>query len=303
MTQTQPTLLVTGASGHLGRRVIELLLEAGIQPSAIIATTRTPEKLADFEAQDVHVRHANYDQAETLVEAFKGAERLLLISLDVLDGRLPRQLNAVKAAEAAGVKHVLYTSLTNPDPSTPITLAPDHWGTENALRASGMGWTFLRNNVYADGLVQTLAQAAQLGGLYNAVGDGKIGYVTREDCARAAAAALAADFNGQRVLDITGPAAVTQAELAQIASEISGKTITYVPLTPDVLKQNLSGAGLPQPIVELLASFDEAGALGKLDVVSNTVETLTGRKPTSVAEFLATQREAVLGQVPAPEAG
>jgi NAD(P)H dehydrogenase (quinone) len=300
MSQHQLTLLVTGASGQLGHRVVELLLEANVQPSAIIATTRSPEKLTDFAARGVVVRYADFAKPETLVEAFVGAERLLLISLDVLDGRLPKQLNAVKAAESAGVKHVLYTSLVDPDPSTPVTLAPDHWGTEQALRASSMGWTFLRNNIYADGLVQTLTQAVQLGGLYNAVGDGKIGYVTREDCACAAAAALADNFNGQRVLDISGPEAVTQAELAQIASEISGKSIPYVPLPVEVLKQNLAGVGLPQPIVDLIASFDEAGAQGKLEVVSNTVQALTGRKPMSVADFLATQNDTVLGREPAP---
>jgi NAD(P)H dehydrogenase (quinone) len=299
----QPTLLVTGASGHLGRRVIELLLEKGIAPASIIATTRSPEKLADFAAQGIDVRHADYDQPDTLAEAFKGADRLLLISTDVIDPRrLTQHLNGVKAAEAAGVKHVLYTSLTNPDPSTPVTLAPDHWGTENALRGSSMGWTFLRNNIYADGQVQALAQAIQFGGLYSAVGDGKIAYVTREDCAQAAAAALAAEFDGNRILNITGPAAVSQAELAQIASEFSGKTIPYVALPADVLKQNLTNVGLPPHIVNLIVSFDEAGAQGKLDLVSSDFELLTGRKPTSVAEFLATQRAAVLGQAPAPEA-
>ncbi|MFN8448299.1 MAG: NAD(P)H-binding protein [Anaerolineae bacterium] len=148
--------------------------------------TRTPETLADFSARGVTVRYADFDKPETLASAFADAERLLLTSTsDAIQGmrRFFQQVNAVKAAEDAGVRHVLYISLTNPD-DTPITLAPDHRGTESALGASSMGWTILRNNVYADTLVAGLAQAAQMGALYSAAGDGRTSYVTREDCAR-----------------------------------------------------------------------------------------------------------------------
>src|SRR5436190_8513588 len=128
--QHQPTLLVTGASGQLGRRVVELLLEKGA--SSIIATTRTPEKLADFAARGVVVRPADFDDPDSLARAFAGAERLLMISAQIFDlegTRLRQHLNAVRAAGAAGVKHAIYTSLVNPGSESPILLAPDHAGT------------------------------------------------------------------------------------------------------------------------------------------------------------------------------
>jgi NAD(P)H dehydrogenase (quinone) len=284
---SQPTLLVTGASGHLGRRVVELLLEKGAR--SIIATTRTPEKLADFAARGVVVRPADFDDPDSLASAFAGAERLLLISSEVTGERRRRQhLNAVRAAEAAGVRHILYTSLVNPL-DTPITLAPDHATTEQAIKDSGMGYTVLRNNVYMEGLPAAVERAIASGTLYSAVGAGKISYVAREDCAQAAAAALLADFDGRRILDVTGPEAVAQADLAQIASDLSGKPVQYVPVSVKTSVENLVGAGLPRPVAELIISFDAAGAQGLLEGVSDAVEVLSGKTPISACDFITTQ--------------
>src|SRR5215217_4903439 len=204
------TLLVTGASGHLGQRVIELLLEANA--GHVIAATRTPEKLAHLAARDVEVRKADFGDPSSLAVAFAGVDRLLLISTDALDGTDRRQVqhrNAINAAAQAGVKHVVYTSLTNPEPSSPIAIAPDHYATEQALAASSLDWTVLRNNLYADLFLQSLPHAVATGQLVAASGTGGAGFVTREDCARAAAAALAASSSGRTTLDITGPASVT----------------------------------------------------------------------------------------------
>lgn len=288
------TLLVTGASGHLGRRVLELLLEA--QAGTIIAATRTPEKLADFAARGVIVRHADFEDPASLAEAFKGVNRLLLISTDAVGVpglRIMQHLNAVKAADEAGVSHVVYTSLMNPEPGTPVLLAPDHHATEQALAESRLGWTVLRESLYAENLIGVVAQAEQLGHVFSAAGDGKAAYITREDCARASAAALSAAFEGRRTLDITGPEALSQADVAALASKLTGKEITYVPLPQGVLIDNMLKAGLPQPIAELIASFDAAVAQGLLGTVSNTVEELTGQKPIRAADFLAAQRAAI----------
>ncbi len=284
------TLLITGASGQLGRRVVEILLEKNA--GTIIAATRTPEKLADFAARGVIVRKADFDDPASLATAFAGVDRLLLISTDMVmvpGARIKQHLNAVTAAEDAGVKHIVYTSLVNPGPDSPVTLAPDHHATEAALDATKIGWTVLRENIYAENALGTIQQAIQLGSLYSAAGDGKTAYISREDCAQAAVAALASTFEGRRTLDITGPEALSRDDLAKIASQISGKTITYVPLTVEVLTQNLLGAGLPQVIADLVASFDAGVAKGKFDEVSNSVEELTGRKPVSVADFVAAQ--------------
>lgn len=290
-----PTLLVTGASGHLGQRVLELLLEAKTGP--IIATTRTPEKLAAFAARGVTVRQADFDDVASLRQAFAGADRLLLISTDAVDGtdrRAKQHLNAVRVAAEVGVKHVIYTSLTRPEPGTPITLAPDHYATEQALAASSLDWTVLRNNVYTDGLLQSLPRAVATGQLMAAAGTGGIGYVTREDCARVAAAALAANTTGRTTLDVTGPATVTHAEVAQMAQEITGRPVTYVPVPAEALKAGIVTSGLPGFVADLLVSFDVATAQGILAVSSSTVKDLTGRAPQSVHEFLTQHRAALL---------
>jgi NAD(P)H dehydrogenase (quinone) len=281
----QSTLLVTGASGQLGRRVIELLLENGV--SSIIAATRTPEKLADFAARGVDVRRADFDDPDSLAAAFAGADRLLLISTEIFGEQRQRQhLNAVRAADAAGVKHILYTSLINPVGS-PVTLAPDHAKTEQAIADSRMGYTVLRNNIYMDELPTTLERAIGSGVLSNAVGDGRIAYVTREDCAQAAAGALLAAFDGRRILDVTGPEGVSPADLVRLAAELSGKPVQYVPLSAEAYTEVLVGAGLPGFVADLIVSFDVAAAQGLLDVVTDNVAILSGKRPTSAREFIS----------------
>ncbi len=296
MSENQkPTLLVTGASGQMGQRVLELLLEDNA--GTIIAATRTPEKLADFAKRGVIVRHADFDDADSLAAAFAGVDRLLLISTDVMGipgHRIKQHITAVKAAEAAGVKHVVYTSIVNPGIDSPVAVSPDHRATEEALAASTMGWTALRSNIYAEMLVSTLSRAIGMGKLFSACADGKTAYVTREDCSRAAAAALASSFSGRRTLDITGPQALSQYDLAEIASTVSGQPVTYVPLELEVLIQNMVGAGLPRPVAEAYASFDSGIAQGKFEGVTNAVEDLSEHKPISVADYIAAHRDEVL---------
>lgn len=296
MTQT---LLVTGASGHLGRRVIDLLLKA--EAGHIIATTRSPQKLAKLTKQGVEVRQADFDRPETLTKAFAGADRLLLISTDAVDGtdrRIKQHRNAVNAAEQAGVKHVIYTSLTRPEPGSPILLAPDHHATEQALVASSLDWTVLRNNVYTDLLLMSLPQAIATGQLVAAAGDGGVGYVTREDCARAAAAVLKAATSGRTTLDITGPEVVTYAALAQIAGDITGRPVSYINVPAEEMVQGMVEAGFPQGVAELMVSFQTATAQGDLALATDTVTELTGTAPQSVRDFLAAHKEALVA-VPA----
>jgi NAD(P)H dehydrogenase (quinone) len=288
------TLLVTGAAGSLGRQVVERLLEA--KASRILATTRTPEKLADLAKRGVEVRHADFSKPESLVKAFAGAERLLLVSTGDLfpEGlRLSQHRTAVKAAVDAGVKHVVYTSAPAPHPTPNGSLINDHYWTEQALAASPLGWTILRHHIYTDFLVGTLATALKLGVLSGSAGDGGNAYVTRADCARADAAALAADFSGKRILDITGPAPVTPAELVGIASELTGKLLRYQNLSRAEHEKTLLGVGLPPFLVDALTSFDEAQAQGFHAIRSPVVRALTGQAPTSVQEFLTAQRAAL----------
>jgi NAD(P)H dehydrogenase (quinone) len=297
MTQ-RSRLLVTGASGHLGRRVLELLLASGTPASHLIALTRAPDRLAELAARGVEVRAASFDVASSLGAAFRGAERALIISTDAIDvpgRRIAQHRAAVHAAREAGVLHVVYTSLTNPGPESLVSIAPDHHATEVAIADVFPSHTVLRNNLYTDYLLGSLPHAVRAGRIANSIGDGAVGYVTREDCARAAAAALASDFEGRAVHDITGPAAVTQGELAAIVSELSGRRVTYEALGAEAAQRGLVQAGLPEPIAALLVSFERSGAHGQLAVASSAVSLLTGAPPVSVRDFLARHRAVLLG--------
>jgi len=291
--------LVTGASGHLGQLVISNLLETHkIPPGKIIATTRKPETLAALKARGVDVRAADFDDTANLVKAFKGATRLLLISTDAMDRpghRLEQHRNAIAAAEKAGVEHVLYTSMPKPETSA-VLFAPDHLGTEKALAASGLkGWTVLRNNWYFENLFYALPQAIKSGTLYTAAGEGKIAHLAREDLARAAAAALASDQGGKNTYTLTGAQEFTTGEIAKLVSDAVGKPISVVQVPLEGLVQGMVGAGFPEPVARVFASFDSNTAQGGLSGVTGDYRKLTGNDNTPFASWLAKNTQAFLG--------
>ncbi len=291
---SERTLFVTGASGQLGRRVVELLLEKG--GSKLVAGTRTPEKLTDLAARGVTVRPADFEKAKELEAVLAGADRVLIISSDAIDRpgrRIAQHKAAVAAAASAGVKHAIYTSMPNPETS-PVVFAPDHLGTEQALAASGLSYTILRNCWYTEFLVPGLAAAVASGKLIGATGTGGAPYVTREDCAQAAAAALASSDTSKRTWNITGPELVTYADLAKLASELTGHTVTFESVTPEERTAQLIAAGTPEFIAKLLVSSQLAIAQGKMGTSTTAVKELTGREPMSVREFLSGRRAALM---------
>ena len=290
-----PVLLVTGASGHLGRRVVELLLEK--KAGAVIAGTRDPAKVADLVAKGAEARVVDFDKPETLDAAFAGVDRLLIVSTDALAVRTDQQRRAVEAAAKAGVKHVVYTSSPAPKPWPENPVLNSHYWTEHALAASGMGWTVLRNNIYADMILMALGNALKSGQLFTATGSGGRNYVTREDCAQAAAGALADGFEGTRILEVSGPAPVTQDEIAAWASEIAGKTVTHVPVPAEALRQGMIDAGLPEIYAGVLTGFDVDASEGFHATVTSAVKDLSGREPTAVKDFLTTNAEAIKAMV------
>jgi NAD(P)H dehydrogenase (quinone) len=288
-------LLVTGASGQLGRQVIEALLEAKAGP--IIATTRDPSKLADFAARGVEVRVGDFNDPSTLAAAFAGAGRLLLISTDELatpGRRLAQHRAAIAAAEAAGVQHVVYLSAPAPYPTAESSLIGDHYWTEQALAASPLGWSFLRDHLYTDLLLMSLPHAVQTGQLFSATGRAGRNFVTRADCARTAAAVLASDFAGRQILDVTGPAPLTFDELAALTSEIAGKPVQHISVPAEGLRQGLIGAGLPPFMADALVAFDVDASKGFHAITTSAVKDWTGRDPVSVREFLEAHRAALV---------
>jgi NAD(P)H dehydrogenase (quinone) len=273
---------------------VELLLEKG--QGKIVAGTRKPEKLADLAARGVEVRHADFEDPKSLEAALAGVDRVLIISTDAIDRpgrRIAQHRAAVAAAVSAGVKHAVYTSMPNPETS-PVVFAPDHLGTEQALKASGVSYSILRMCWYTDYLIPTLAPAVASGQLIAATGQGGAPYVTREDCAQAAAAALGSTDASNKTWNITGPDLLTYEELAKLASELTGRPVSYSAVEAAERTAQLTAAGIPEPIAKMLVSGQVAIAQGKMGTPTTAVKELAGREPMSVREFLAANKAALL---------
>ncbi|WP_066519185.1 MULTISPECIES: SDR family oxidoreductase [Sphingobium] len=293
MSDTQRRLLVTGASGHLGHRIVERLLESG--QTNVVAATRSPEKLADLAERGVLTVASDFDRPETLDAAFANVDGLLIVSTDALGvpGQRQRQhLNAVEAAVRAGVRHIVYTSMPNPEPGSLIPFAPDHHATEQAIEQSGIPFTILRVNWYAEAVHLWLPQALKTGTWFSSAGEGCVPYIAREDVARAAAAALSRGVAEGR-LNVTGPAALTTAQIADIVNTVFDASIAVVSVSDEELERGLLDVGLPGPLVELLVAMDANTRAGGVDVVSDAVERLTGTPARGLREFLAEQRTAL----------
>ncbi|MET7455918.1 SDR family oxidoreductase [Streptomyces sp. NPDC005574] len=282
-------LAVSGASGHLGRQVTALLFDQ-VSPADVVLLTRSPDGLADAAARGADVRPADFNDPAGLAVALAGVERLLLISTDAVGQSVAQHRSAIDAAVAAGVKHVIYTSLYRPEKGNPAAAADAHRETEEALRASPLAWTFLRNNLYAENQIQTVAQAVASGRLVTNAGDGAIAYVAREDCAAAAAAVLTSEGHAGVAYDITGPAAVSAADLAALGTTLTGAPVEVVQVDDDALIAGLVAAGLPEPVAPWIASFGVASREGWLDQPSTAVQDLTGRAPVSLRDVLEAHR-------------
>jgi NAD(P)H dehydrogenase (quinone) len=283
------TIAITGAAGHLGRLTAQLVLDR-VPAGEVVLVTRRPDALADVADAGATVRHGDFDQPDSLPAAFAGVDRLLLISADVLGNRVAQHTAAIDAAAQAGVGHALYTSGLNAGSALPLVVSHDHGATEEAIRARGLRWTALRNGLYAESQVAAVARAVASGHLVHNNGDGATAYVSRDDCAAAAAAALTGDGHEDRVYDITGPELVTQAQVAALASEITGRPVEPVAIDDEEATLGLMAVGLPADTAKAIASFGTAIREGVLEVLSTHVEDLTGRPPRSLREVLVAHR-------------
>jgi NAD(P)H dehydrogenase (quinone) len=289
---SSPTFLVTGAGGHLGRRVVELLLEA--RAGKVIAATRDPAKLADLAAKRVETRRADFDDPASLDAAFKGVDRLLIISTDALGvpGKRERQhKTAVAAAARAHVGHVVYTSMPNPEPGSLIPFAPDHYETEQALTKSGLPHTILRVSWYAENLLRSLPSILSTGKWYSSAGDGRVANVARDDVARAAAGALMKTPGGK--FDVTGPEPLTTRQIAAIVAAVFAKPVEVVAVSDEQLLGGMVAAGVPKVFAELGVAFDANTRAGKIDLISDAVLKLTGRPPAPLRDVLAANKSAL----------
>ncbi|MFD6463729.1 NAD(P)H-binding protein, partial [Streptomyces roseolus] len=218
------TVAVTGASGHLGRLVVEALLRAGSTP--VVAIARDPQKLADLAERGADVRQASYDDPAALDRALAGVDRLLLISGNEFGQRVEQHTTVIRAAERAGVELLAYTSIPKAD-DNPLILAQEHTGTEAVLAESTVPHVILRNSWYWENYLGGLAHAVESGVLHGAAGEGRVAAAARADYAEAAAAVLTTEGHAGRIYELGGDERLTYAELAQVISDVAGKPVRY----------------------------------------------------------------------------
>lgn len=276
---------ITGATGQLGRRVVDVLLRT-VPPDQIVAAVRTPGKAHDLAAKGLHVREADYSRPDTLVTAFAGVERVLLISSSEVGGRLPQHKAVIDAAKAAGVSLLAYTSILHCD-STPARLATEHRATEEAIMASGLPAVILRNGWYTENKLLGLPVVLQHGAMVGSAGAGRFSAASREDFAEAAAVALCSDDQAGKVYELAGDKAFTMAEFAAMVSRAAGKPVAYADLPEAEYKAILTGAGLPGELAAILADADAVAAADTLFDDSHDLSRLIGRPTTPFADTIA----------------
>ncbi|MGN6759926.1 MAG: SDR family oxidoreductase [Leifsonia sp.] len=285
------TIVITGATGQLGRLVIESLLERGIPASDLRALGRNADRLAAFAAQGIDTRVIDFAQPETLDAAFSGADALLLVSGSEVGQRLQQHRNAIDAAVRAGVGRVVYTSASKAT-DTDLVVAPEHAETERLLAASGLPVTVLRNNWYTENYLGTLDTAAATGEIVGSAGEGRVASATRADYAEAAAVVLTTPGHEGAVYELSGDTAWTFADLAEVASELLGREVVYRPVSPEEHGSILTDVGLDAGTAGFVVALDGNIRDGALAEATPTLRELIGRPTTPLADGLAQARAA-----------
>lgn len=278
-------IVVTGAGGHVGRLVVEGLLD--VAPAGeIVAATRRPEELTDLAERGVQVRHADFDAPETLKSAFAGADRLLLVSSDAVGRRAVQHKAAIDAAGEAGVQLIAYTSVLHAD-VTPLIVGPEHKATEEALLASGLPYTLLRNAWYTENYEVAIRGAVDSGLIIGSAGEGRVASATRADYAAAAVAVLTSPGHENKTYELSGDTAWSYADLAAEIARAAGRDVTYRNLTPEGHRAALLDAGLPEAAADVYVSFDRDIARGALADTPGDLRALIGRPTTPLADSVS----------------
>ncbi len=276
---------VTAATGQLGRHVIEELLDI-VPAGQVVAAVRSPAKAADLAAKGVQIREADYERPDTLRTAFEGVDRVLLISSDAVGVRARQHQAAIDAAKTAGVQLLAYTSMLHAG-TTPARLAAEHKATEDAIAASGLPAAILRNGWYVENHLMGLSQALEHGAMVGAAGDGRFSAAARADYAAAAARVLTADDQAGRVYELAGDEAYTLAEFAAELSRQVGRPIAYRDLSEADYKGVLLGAGLLEPLADVLADEDHVSRNDTLLDDGRALSSLIGRPTTPMRDVIA----------------
>jgi len=277
------SVVVTGATGHLGRLIAEGLLDAGV--ADVVVGGRRTERAADLAGRGARVVEIDYDRPQTLADAFAGADTVVLVSGSEVGRRVAQHGAVVDAATAAGVRRVVYTSAPHAD-TTDLVLAPEHKATEELLAASGLVTTVLRNNWYTENYVQSLRQAAATGEIVGSVGQGRVASATRADLAAGAVAVVTGDGHDGQVHELSGDHAWTHDELAAVAAQVLGRPVVYRDVTPDEQRAGLVAAGLDEGTAGFVVALDQGIAAGALADATDTLRTLIGRPTTPLLDGL-----------------
>ncbi|MBD3780886.1 MAG: SDR family oxidoreductase [Micrococcales bacterium] len=279
------SIVVTGATGHLGRLVVEHLLADGVPAEQVVATGRRTERLADLAERGVRVAAVDYDSPETLAAALEGADVVLLVSGSEVGRRVPQHRAVVEAAVAAGARRLVYTSAPHAD-ATPLVLAPEHKATEEIIRASGLTFTLLRNGWYTENYLGDVQQARESGEIVAAVGDGRVASAPRDDFAAAAAVVLRTEGHDDAVYELAGDVAWSFDELAAAASEVLGRPVVFRAVTSEQRRADLLAAGLDEGTAGFVVALDENTRDGLLAGGTDDLSRLIGRPTTPLVDGL-----------------
>ena len=273
-------IAITGATGQLGQLVLQFLLKETAAEN-IIALVRSPEKAASLQAQGIELRHFDYDQPDTLVPALQGVDKLLLISANEIGRRTPQHKAVIDAAVEAKVLYLAYTSLLRADTS-PLGLSQEHRETESLIQASGLTYTFLRNNWYVENYLAAAGHVVETGTLFGAAKDGKINAATRADYAEAAAKVLTSSGHENKTYELASSDSFTLAQLAETLQQVSGQNVHYQNLTAEDYTQGLLQAGLPAGLVDVIVDADINSIDGAMQSDRKDLEHLLGHPTTSL---------------------
>ncbi|QYA99794.1 NAD(P)H-binding protein (plasmid) [Rhodococcus sp. USK10] len=279
------TILVSGASGHLGRLILNSLIARGVPTPELVAGARSPQRLDDLRTRGIRTVAFDYDDPTTLRAGLEGIDRFVLVSVSQPDTPVTQHDAVIAAAAAADLQALAYTSVYRASESA-LPLAPIHAAAERAIAATSIPAVILRNNSYTELYLGPLMQARQTGVIAAAAGNGRIAGATRLDLADAAAAAILDDSYLGQVLELSGDTAFSYADIAAAATEIFGRPVTYRALTVEQLREGLTAAGLDAHTVGVLTRLDAAIAAGDLDSTDRTLGRMIGRPTTTLHDVL-----------------
>jgi NAD(P)H dehydrogenase (quinone) len=298
-------IIVTGASGHFGNAAAKLLLDQ-VPAEDLVLLSRSPDKLAGFAEAGAQVRQADFDDPASLRPAMEGGERMLLISTVRVGSRVEQHTAAVEAAKAAGVKHVVYTSLLGVrTPGNPSVEGYDHIATERMIEASGLAFTHLRDSLYAEAVATAMAIPALVAGHKpENAGQGRVPIVSRDDCVATAVGVLTQDGHANKAYDVTGPELWTLPDAMALVSQMAGKPIAVEPVDDEGMFAYFDSLGVPRKASDVIpdgpipwasegmVTFGQSIREGFMDIESNDVERITGRKPRTLRSVCEQYRDA-----------